>query len=107
MDWYPKLISCPNTRSLFLFHFPIFSLSLSLSLCSRMRPVQKSVCALMVLIASLAFLYLHVWSPKHYSMVDMRHRPDQLPRLLLPDHLLVPDKKYMHIAFRIKEEILQ
>ncbi|KAK9407378.1 beta-C4 N-acetylgalactosaminyltransferase 1 [Crotalus adamanteus] len=73
----------------------------------RMRPVQKSVCALMVLIASLAFLYLHVWSPKHYSTVDMRHRPDQLPRLLLPDHLLVPDKKYMHIAFRIKEEILQ
>ncbi|XP_070597037.1 beta-1,4 N-acetylgalactosaminyltransferase 1 isoform X1 [Erythrolamprus reginae] len=73
----------------------------------RMRPVQKSVCALIVLTASLAFLYLHVWSPKPYTTVDLRHRPDQLPEFLLPDHLLVPDKKYAHIAFRIKEEILE
>ncbi|XP_070794077.1 beta-1,4 N-acetylgalactosaminyltransferase 1 isoform X1 [Pituophis catenifer annectens] len=73
----------------------------------RMRPVQKSVCALIVLTASLAFLYLHVWSPKHDSTVDLRHRPDQPPKFLLPDHLLVPDKKYAHIAFRIKEEILE
>ncbi|XP_070597039.1 beta-1,4 N-acetylgalactosaminyltransferase 1 isoform X3 [Erythrolamprus reginae] len=72
-----------------------------------MRPVQKSVCALIVLTASLAFLYLHVWSPKPYTTVDLRHRPDQLPEFLLPDHLLVPDKKYAHIAFRIKEEILE
>ncbi|XP_007444435.2 beta-1,4 N-acetylgalactosaminyltransferase 1-like [Python bivittatus] len=73
----------------------------------RMRPVRKSVCALMVLTASLAFLYLHVWSPKPYSTVDLRHRPDQMPELLLYDHLLLPDKKYAHVAFRIKEEILE
>ncbi|KAM6468793.1 beta-1,4 N-acetylgalactosaminyltransferase 1 isoform 2-T2 [Liasis olivaceus] len=73
----------------------------------KMRPVRKSVCALMVLTASLAFLYLHVWSPKPYSTVDLRHRPNQMPELLLYDHLLVPDKKYAHVAFRIKEEILE
>ncbi|XP_032068214.1 beta-1,4 N-acetylgalactosaminyltransferase 1 isoform X3 [Thamnophis elegans] len=74
----------------------------------RMRPVQKSVCALMiVLTASLAFLYLHVWSPKPYSTVDLRHRPDPPPEILLLDNVLVPDKKYAHIAFRIKEEILE
>ncbi|XP_063149972.1 beta-1,4 N-acetylgalactosaminyltransferase 1 isoform X2 [Candoia aspera] len=72
----------------------------------RMHPVQKSVCALMVLTASLAVLYLHVWSPKPYSAVDLRHRPDQMPGLLWHNHLLVPDKKYAHIAFRAKEEIL-
>uniref|UniRef100_A0A8C6XZI3 Beta-1,4 N-acetylgalactosaminyltransferase n=1 Tax=Naja naja TaxID=35670 RepID=A0A8C6XZI3_NAJNA len=73
----------------------------------RMRPVQKSVCALIVLAASLAFLYFHVWLPKLYNIVDLRHRPDHLPKLLLLDQLLVPDKKYAHIAFRIKEEILE
>ncbi|CAI5765111.1 beta-1,4 N-acetylgalactosaminyltransferase 1 isoform X1 [Podarcis lilfordi] len=73
----------------------------------RMRPVQKSLCVLMVLMASLAFLYLHVWSPKPYSTVDLRHRPGRTPEQLLSDHLLVPEKKYAHIAFRIKEEILE
>ncbi|XP_053145341.1 beta-1,4 N-acetylgalactosaminyltransferase 1 isoform X1 [Hemicordylus capensis] len=73
----------------------------------RMRPVQKSLCVLMVLTASLAFLYLHVWSQKPYSVVDLRNRPDRAPEQLLKDHLLVPDKKYAHIAFRIKEEILE
>ncbi|XP_034958589.1 beta-1,4 N-acetylgalactosaminyltransferase 1 isoform X2 [Zootoca vivipara] len=72
-----------------------------------MRPVQKSLCVLMVLMASLAFLYLHVWSPKPYSTVDLRHRPSRTPEQLLSDHLLVPEKKYAHIAFRIKEEILE
>ncbi|XP_044299205.1 beta-1,4 N-acetylgalactosaminyltransferase 1 isoform X1 [Varanus komodoensis] len=73
---------------------------------SRMHPVQKFLCALMVLTASFAFLYLHVWSPKPYSTVDLRRRPEQRPEQLLSDRLLVPDKKYAHIAFRIKEEIL-
>ncbi|XP_042304968.1 beta-1,4 N-acetylgalactosaminyltransferase 1 isoform X1 [Sceloporus undulatus] len=72
-----------------------------------MRPVQKSLCVLMVLTASLAFLYLHVWSPKPYSTVDLRHRPDRMPEQLLNDFLLVPDKKYAHITFRIKEEIME
>ncbi|XP_026529718.1 beta-1,4 N-acetylgalactosaminyltransferase 1 isoform X2 [Notechis scutatus] len=72
-----------------------------------MRPVQKSMCALIVLTATLAFLYFHVWLPKPYNVVDLRHRPDQLPKHLLLDHLLVPDKKYEHIAFQIKEEILE
>ncbi|XP_026569492.1 beta-1,4 N-acetylgalactosaminyltransferase 1 isoform X2 [Pseudonaja textilis] len=72
-----------------------------------MRPVQKSMCALIVLTATLAFLYFHVWLPKPYNVVDLRHRPDQLPKRLLLDHLLVPDKKYEHIAFQIKEEILE
>ncbi|XP_054859394.1 beta-1,4 N-acetylgalactosaminyltransferase 1 isoform X2 [Eublepharis macularius] len=72
-----------------------------------MRSVQKSLCALLVLTASLAFLYLHVWSPKPYSVVDVRNRPDQMPSQLLKDHLPLPDKKYAHIAFRIKEEIVE
>ncbi|XP_015278972.1 PREDICTED: beta-1,4 N-acetylgalactosaminyltransferase 1 [Gekko japonicus] len=73
----------------------------------RMHSVQKSLCALLVLTAPLAFLYLHVWSPKPYSTVDLRHRPDQAPDQLLKDHVLLPDKKYAHIAFRVKEEILE
>lgn len=72
-----------------------------------MRPVQKSLCALMVLTASLAFLYLHVWSPKPYSTVDLRHHADRVQEHLLNARLLVPDKKYAHIAFRIKEDILE
>nr|XP_020633954.1 beta-1,4 N-acetylgalactosaminyltransferase 1 isoform X2 [Pogona vitticeps] len=81
--------------------------SSSASSGARMRPVQKSLCALMVLTASLAFLYLHVWSPKPYTTVDLRHRADWVPEQLLNDRLLVPDKKYAHIAFRIKEEIVE
>lgn len=72
-----------------------------------MHSVQKSLFALLVLTASLAFLYLHVWSPKPYSTVDLRHRPDQVPDQLLKDRLLLPSKKYAHIAFRVKEEILE
>ncbi|XP_060108618.1 beta-1,4 N-acetylgalactosaminyltransferase 1 isoform X2 [Heteronotia binoei] len=72
-----------------------------------MHSVQKSLCALLVLTASLAFLYLHVWSPKPYSTVDLRHRPEQAPDQLLKDHLPLPDNKYAHIAFRVKEEILE
>ncbi|KAH0629021.1 hypothetical protein JD844_010758 [Phrynosoma platyrhinos] len=72
-----------------------------------MRPVQKSLCVLMVLTVSLAFLYHHVWSPKPYSTVDLRHQSDRMPEQPLNDLLLVPDKKYAHIAFRIKEEILE
>ncbi|XP_062975268.1 beta-1,4 N-acetylgalactosaminyltransferase 1 isoform X3 [Elgaria multicarinata webbii] len=73
----------------------------------RMRPVQKSLCVLMVLTASLAFLYLHVWSPKPSNTVDLRYRSDRMPEQLLNDHLLVSDKKYAHVAFQIKEEILE
>lgn len=73
----------------------------------RMRLVQKSLCALMVVTASLTVLYLHVWSPKPYATVDLRNRPDRAPEQLLQDHLLVPDKKYEHITFRIKKEILE
>nr|XP_056717855.1 beta-1,4 N-acetylgalactosaminyltransferase 1 [Euleptes europaea] len=69
--------------------------------------VQKSFCVLLVLMAFVGFLYLHVWSPKPYSTVDLRSRPDQVPSQLLKDRLLLPDKKYAHIAFRIKEEILE
>ncbi|XP_074836008.1 beta-1,4 N-acetylgalactosaminyltransferase 1 [Carettochelys insculpta] len=72
-----------------------------------MRLVQKSLCALLVATASLALLYLHVWSPKPYSTVDLRNRPEQVPEQLLGGHLLGPANKYAHIPFRLKEDILQ
>ncbi|XP_066473023.1 beta-1,4 N-acetylgalactosaminyltransferase 1 [Tiliqua scincoides] len=71
-----------------------------------MRLLQRSLCALM-LTASLAVLYLHVWSPKPSARVDLRNRPERAPEQLLKDHLLVPDKRYAHITFRIKKEILE
>ncbi|XP_077185275.1 beta-1,4 N-acetylgalactosaminyltransferase 1 isoform X3 [Paroedura picta] len=73
----------------------------------QMHSVQKSLCALLVLTASLAFLYIHVWSPKPYNTVNLRHRPDQSPEQLLKDHLPLSNKKYAHIAFRVKEEIFE
>ncbi|XP_075757859.1 beta-1,4 N-acetylgalactosaminyltransferase 1 isoform X2 [Pelodiscus sinensis] len=72
----------------------------------RMRPVQKSLCLLLVATASLALLYLHVWSPKPYSAVDLRNRPDRAPEQLLGDPLLGPANKFAHIPFQLKEEIL-
>ncbi|CAM5168902.1 unnamed protein product [Eretmochelys imbricata] len=72
-----------------------------------MRLVQKSLCLLLVATASLALLYLHIWSPKAYSTVDLRNRPDRAPEQLLGEPLLGPSNKYAHIPFRLKEEILE
>ncbi|XP_065431648.1 beta-1,4 N-acetylgalactosaminyltransferase 1 isoform X4 [Chrysemys picta bellii] len=73
----------------------------------RMRLVQKSLCLLLVVTASLALLYLHVWLPKSYSTVDLRNRPDQAPEQLLGEPLLGPSNKFAHIPFRLKEEIVE
>uniref|UniRef100_A0A8C0H7S5 Beta-1,4 N-acetylgalactosaminyltransferase n=1 Tax=Chelonoidis abingdonii TaxID=106734 RepID=A0A8C0H7S5_CHEAB len=73
----------------------------------RMRLVQKSLCLLLVVTASLALLYLHVWSPKPYSTVDLRNRPDRAPEQLLGEPLLGPSNKFAHIPFRLKEEIVE
>uniref|UniRef100_A0A8C0HAK6 Beta-1,4-N-acetyl-galactosaminyltransferase 1 n=1 Tax=Chelonoidis abingdonii TaxID=106734 RepID=A0A8C0HAK6_CHEAB len=72
-----------------------------------MRLVQKSLCLLLVVTASLALLYLHVWSPKPYSTVDLRNRPDRAPEQLLGEPLLGPSNKFAHIPFRLKEEIVE
>ncbi|XP_074791750.1 beta-1,4 N-acetylgalactosaminyltransferase 1 isoform X2 [Natator depressus] len=72
-----------------------------------MRLVQKSLCLLLVATASLALLYRHIWSPKAYSTVDLRNRPDRAPEPLLGEPLLGPSNKYAHIPFRLKEEILE
>nr|XP_042701790.1 beta-1,4 N-acetylgalactosaminyltransferase 1 isoform X1 [Chrysemys picta bellii]XP_042701794.1 beta-1,4 N-acetylgalactosaminyltransferase 1 isoform X1 [Chrysemys picta bellii]XP_042701797.1 beta-1,4 N-acetylgalactosaminyltransferase 1 isoform X1 [Chrysemys picta bellii] len=72
-----------------------------------MRLVQKSLCLLLVVTASLALLYLHVWLPKSYSTVDLRNRPDQAPEQLLGEPLLGPSNKFAHIPFRLKEEIVE
>ncbi|XP_068777465.1 beta-1,4 N-acetylgalactosaminyltransferase 1 isoform X1 [Struthio camelus] len=69
-----------------------------------MRPVQKSLCALLVAGASLALLYLHVWAPKPYSSVDLRPRP---PGHLPDGHLGHPARQYPHIAFRLKEQVME
>ncbi|XP_043362509.1 beta-1,4 N-acetylgalactosaminyltransferase 1 isoform X3 [Dermochelys coriacea] len=60
-----------------------------------MRLVQKSICLLLVATASLALLYLHVWSPKPYSTVDLRNRPDRAPEQLLGEPLLGPSNKLL------------
>ncbi|KAH1176501.1 hypothetical protein KIL84_021235 [Mauremys mutica] len=67
-----------------------------------MRLVQKSLCLLLVVTASLALLYLHVWSAKPYSAVDLRNRPARAP-----EQLLGPSNKFAHIPFRLKEEIVE
>ncbi|KAM9115262.1 beta-1,4 N-acetylgalactosaminyltransferase 1 isoform 1-T1 [Pangshura tecta] len=72
-----------------------------------MRLVQKSLCLLLVVTASLALLYLHVWSAKPYSAVDLRNRPDRAPEQLLGEPLLGPSNKFAHIPFRLKEEIVE
>uniref|UniRef100_A0A452I3Z4 Glycosyltransferase 2-like domain-containing protein n=1 Tax=Gopherus agassizii TaxID=38772 RepID=A0A452I3Z4_9SAUR len=72
-----------------------------------MRLVQKSLCLLLVVTAPLALLYLHVWSPKPYSAVDLRNRPDRVPEQLLGEPLLGPSNKFAHIPFRLKEEIVE
>ncbi|XP_025912716.1 beta-1,4 N-acetylgalactosaminyltransferase 1 [Apteryx mantelli] len=69
-----------------------------------MRPVQKSLCALLVAAASLALLYLHVWAPKPYSSVDLRPRP---PARLPDGRLGQPARQYPHIAFRLKEQVME
>uniref|UniRef100_A0A8C8RDB7 Beta-1,4 N-acetylgalactosaminyltransferase n=2 Tax=Pelusios castaneus TaxID=367368 RepID=A0A8C8RDB7_9SAUR len=73
----------------------------------RMRPVQKSLCLLLVVTASLALLYLHVWSPKPYGTVDLRNRPDRASKQPFGQHLLGSSNKYAHITFRLKEEIVE
>ncbi|XP_067385902.1 beta-1,4 N-acetylgalactosaminyltransferase 1 isoform X2 [Emydura macquarii macquarii] len=72
-----------------------------------MHPVQKSLCLLLVATASLALLYLHIWSPKPYSTVDLRNRPDRAPGQPLGQRLLGPSNEYAHIAFRLKQEIVE
>uniref|UniRef100_A0A8D0GQI1 Beta-1,4 N-acetylgalactosaminyltransferase n=1 Tax=Sphenodon punctatus TaxID=8508 RepID=A0A8D0GQI1_SPHPU len=72
-----------------------------------MRPVLKSLCLLLLLMASLTFLYLHIWAPKPYATIDLRSRLHRDPGPLLDEQLLAPPKKYAHITFRLKEEVLE
>ncbi|XP_019411942.1 PREDICTED: beta-1,4 N-acetylgalactosaminyltransferase 1 [Crocodylus porosus] len=67
----------------------------------RMRAVQKSMCVLLVAAALLAALYLHVWTPKGPGAVDLRRRP-----LEPPPALPGPSQQYAHIAFHLKQDVL-
>ncbi|XP_025048459.1 beta-1,4 N-acetylgalactosaminyltransferase 1 isoform X1 [Alligator sinensis] len=69
---------------------------------TRMRAVQKSMCVLLVAAASLAALYLHIWTPKGPGAVDLRRRP-----LEPPPALPGPSQQYAHIAFHLKQDVLE
>lgn len=60
------------------------------------------MCVLLVAAASLAALYLHVWTPKGPGAVDLRRRP-----LEPPPALPGPSQQYAHIAFHLKQDVLE
>lgn len=70
----------------------------------RIRHVRRSICFISVVTVSLAVLCLHIWTSRLYSVVDISNRVS--PEDLLDYGVLVPSKKYAHISFKLRTDVL-
>nr|XP_005986224.1 PREDICTED: beta-1,4 N-acetylgalactosaminyltransferase 1-like [Latimeria chalumnae]XP_005986225.1 PREDICTED: beta-1,4 N-acetylgalactosaminyltransferase 1-like [Latimeria chalumnae]XP_005986227.1 PREDICTED: beta-1,4 N-acetylgalactosaminyltransferase 1-like [Latimeria chalumnae] len=70
-----------------------------------MRLIRKTLCTVFIVTVPLGILFLWTLSPK-YNVVDIRYRTNGVPNGLERDRLWMPSKKYAHISFRMKEDVV-